>query len=787
MAATGPFTGKVLGHYRVLEWIGAGGMGLVYRAHDERLDRDVALKVLKSGSLVDEAARRRFRKEALTFSKFSHANIAHVYDFDTVDNIDFLVMEYIPGTSLAQKIESGPLPELEVVALGVQIAQSLRAAHEAGIIHRDLKPGNIMVTPKGEVKLLDFGLAKLFKVSTTALTESLSEVREFSGTLPYMAPEHLQGYPTDARCDIWAAGVVLYEMIVGQRPFAETQPARLIETILNSSPRPPLKCSTELKRIISKCLEKDPKKRYTSGQELASDLQRLQLGGSTAWTRTVDRVRRSRRQLLVGSAAGVLTVLLARRFAWWKQLFGGWGPDSIRSLAVLPMENLSRDSEQSYFAQGMTDALINEMSKVGALRVISRTSVMQYKGTTKTIPQIAQELKVDAVLEGSVLRIGNEVRITTELVDARTDRSVWGNRYVGDVSDVLSLQSEVAQAVVREIKVQLTPQEQVVLAKAQKVTPEVYDSYLKGQFYLGERTPESLQKAVVQFERAVKLDPNYALAYAGLADGYGLLGLYDVQPLVEVIPRAKEAATKAVQLDNSLAEAYASLAWITWSFDWDWAGAEQLYQRAIQLAPGYAIARHFYALYLASMERRREALFEIKLAQSLDPLSPIINANVAWCFYLARDYVSAIQQARNTLDLHPEFLVAHEYLGQAYVEESRTKEAVGEFQKVIESSGTSASGKSLLAYAYGRSGNVTQALVTVKDLQKQSQTKHVPAYHFAIAYAGLDDQAAVIEWLGKSYDERDGHLVNLKVHPAFDRLRANPQFHELIRRMNLQA
>jgi len=474
-------------------------------------------------------------------------------------------------------------------------------------------------------------------------------------------------------------------------------------------------------------------------------------------------------------------------FGWWKRLFEEWGPGSIRSLAVLPLENLSGDSEQNYFAQGMTDALINEMSKVRALRVISRTSVMQYIGTKKTIPQIAEELKVDAVLEGSVLRIGNEVRITTELVDAGTDRSVWGNRYEGDLSDVLSLQSEVAQAVVREIKITLTPQEQIVLAKTQKVTPEVYDTYLRGQFYLGERTPQSLQRAVVQFEKAVTLDPNYALAYAGLGDGYGLLGLYDVRPVKEVIPKAKEAALKAIQLDSTLAEAYTSLAWITWSFDWDWAGAEKLYQRAIQLAPGYAVARHFYALYLASMGHRKESLFEIKLAQSQDPLSPIINANVAWCFYLARDYESAIEQARSTLDLHPEFLVAHEYLGQAYVEESRTKEAVAEFQKLIEASRTDASGKSSLAYAYGRSGNSTQALATVEDLERQSKDKLVPAYYFAIAYAGLDEQAAALQWLQKSYEERDGHLVNLKVHPAFDRLHANPQFQELMRRMNLQA
>lgn len=778
--------GQTLSHYCVLEKIGSGGMGVVYRAHDQRLDRDVALKILKPGSLIDEAARKRFHKEALTFSKLSHSNIAHVYDFDSVDGTDFLVMEYVAGINLAEKIAAGPLPEDQVVSLALQIAHSLQAAHEQGIVHRDLKPGNIMVTPRGEVKLLDFGLAKLFKASATALTESLSEVRELSGTLPYMAPEHLQGFPTDTRTDIWSAGVVIYELAAGERPFPETQPARLIETILHSSPHLPAELSAELKRIVSKCLEKDPRNRYQAAQELVSDLQRLQVGGSTAWVWTVERVRSSRRKFLAIGIVGLLVILLGRMLGWWAGLVAWLGASPIRSLAVLPLENLSKDPDQNYFAEGMTDALISEMSKVGALRVISRTSVMQYKGTNKKIPQIAEDLNVDAILEGSVLRIGNEVRITTELVDAKHDRTLWGGNYEGDLSDVLALQSDVAQAVVREIKITLTPQEKLVLAKNQKVTPEVYDTFLRGEFYLGERTPEALQKAVAQFEKAVALDSNYALAYAGLADGYGLLGLYDVYPVKEIIPKAKAAALKAIQLDDTLAEAYTSLAWITWSFDWDWEGAERFYKRAIQLSPSYASAHQFYALYLASMGRQKESLAEINRAQSQDPLSPIISSNVAWCYYLGHNYESSIRQARNTLELHPDFAVAHEYLGQAYVEQSRIREALAEFEKLLQASPSDPSGKSFLAYAYGRSGNSAQALANIRDLERRSKETPVPAYYFAIAYSGLDDQPATIEWLQKSYEERDGHLVNLRVHPAFDRLHANPQFHNLLHRMNLE-
>jgi len=771
--------GQTLSHYSVLEKIGSGGMGVVYRAHDERLDRDVALKILRPGSLIDDAARKRFHKEALTFSKLSHSNIAHVYDFDTVDGTDFLVMEYVPGSSLADKIAQGALPETEAVELGLQIARCLQAAHEQGIIHRDLKPGNIMVTPKGEVKLLDFGLAKLFKASATAMTESLSEVRELSGTMPYMAPEHLQGLPTDVRSDIWAAGVVLFEMAAGQRPFNETQPARLIETILHSSPRVPAEFSPEFKRILLKCLEKERRNRYRTAQDLASDLQRLQMGVSTTWIQTVERVRRSRRAFLAVGAAASITLVLGKMLGWWDGLFG-MRRTPIRALAVLPFENLSKEAEESDFAQGMTDALINEMSRVGALRVISRTSVMQYKSLNKSVPQIAQELKVDAILEGSVLRSGNQVRITTELIDARADSSIWARNYEGTMSDVLGLQSEVAQAVVGEIRVTLTPQEKVVLAKKEKVAPEVYDTYLRAKFYLGERTPETLQKAVDQFQRAIALDPKYALGYAGIADAYAQLGVYDVRPAAEVMPKAKEAALKAIALDSSLADAYASLALVTWSYEWNWDEAQTSCQKSISLAPGSAAAHHLYALYQASMGRRQESLSEMRLALSQDPLSPIINANLAWCFYLAHDYNSAIQQARETLDLHPDFAVAHEYLGQAYAEEMKTDEALAEFQ---QASLTEPSRLSLMAYAYGRSGRKTQGHQVVQQLRKDE--KNIPAYYFAIAYAGLDEEDAALGSLDKSYEDRDGHLVNLKVHPAFDRLHAHPQFQQLLRRMKL--
>jgi len=497
-------------------------------------------------------------------------------------------------------------------------------------------------------------------------------------------------------------------------------------------------------------------------------------------------MRQWRTWLFIGGAIALLAMLAVWTVGRWRDLRAGkTGPPAIRSVAVLPLANLSGDPEQGYFADGMTDALITEMSKVSALRVISRTSVMQYKQSQKSVGEIARELNVDALVEGSVLRADNRVRITVQLTDAAADRNLWAEKYDREIRDVLALQAEVARAIVQEIRITLTPQEQALLSSSRPVNPESYRAYLKGRLYVSKRTPEGLVKGLDYFQQAVAGDPNYALAYAGMADAYHLMATYDLLPSKEAMPKSAAAARKALEMDPTLAEAHTSLAEITSSFDWDPAGAEKEFQRAIELNPGYAVAHHWYALHLAATGRHEKAIAEIKRALDLDPLSPIINANVAWCYYLARQYDEAVDQAKKTLELFPEFAVAHEYLGQAYTEKAMFQEAIAELQKAGALFGRGPIEHPAIAYVYAVSGRRAEALAILGELRQQSGKNWFSPYWIAGVYAGLGDADHAIERLRKSYEERDTHLRNLKVHPMFDRIRADARFQDLLRRLAL--
>jgi len=584
--------GQTLGHYRIVEKIGAGGMGEVYRARDEHLARDVAIKILPPGTLSDESARKHFHKEALILSQLNHPNVATIHDFDTQQGVDFLVMEYIPGITLSEKVAAGPMPEKEVLRLGVQLAEGLAAAHEHGVVHRDLKPGNLRLTDDGRLKILDFGLAKLrHPVTASAATESLSETRAMAGTVPYMAPEQLLGEAIDARTDIHSSGSVLYEMATGQRPFAELEQAQLITAILHRPPRPPAalnpRLSPELARIIGKCLEKEPENRYQSARELAIDLRRLQTGvlseGWLAATRSRWWLTKSV-GLGLGILVSVIVLLIAFNFGRLRErMFGRADMPRIESLAVLPLENLSGDPTQEFFVDGMTDALIAGLAQIKAVKVISRTSVMHYKGTNETIPQIARELGVDGIVEASVMRSGGRVRLTAQLIDARQDRHLWASNYERAMTDVLALQSELVQAITDEIRIQVSPQEKARLTQSRPVNPEAYEAYLKGMFYLYKKTPEGFSKGMALLQLAIKKDPTNPLPYAGLALAYPIIyhGPGGAIPPREGFPLARAAATKALELDESLAQAHLALAAVKLYFDWDWVGAEREFRRAL--------------------------------------------------------------------------------------------------------------------------------------------------------------------------------------------------------------
>ena len=787
--------GQTLGHYRVLEQIGAGGMGLVFRARDERLDREVALKVLPPGTLTDENVRQRFRKEALTLSKLNHPNIATVFDFDTQDGVDFLVMELISGVTLDEKLKGGALSEKEVIRLAMQLADGLGAAHAEGVVHRDLKPGNLRLTPDGRLKILDFGLAKLLQpIAADAATESLSQTRGAVGTLPYMAPEQLQGEPPDARSDLWAAGAVLYELATGKRPFPQSSAPMLTDAILRQAPVPPRalnsNLSAELERIICKSLEKDPEHRYQSAKELGADLRRLAAPAATA--ATVLPAGGRKRYGWVLAAGGLVVALLVAgsvvpHWEWRDRLLGRRGASRIESLAVLPLENMSRDPDQEYFADGMTEALTTDLAHISALRVISRTSVMHYKGTGKTVPEIARELHVDAVVEGSVVKAGNRVRITAQLIEASTDRHLWAESYERDLGDVLALQDEVSRTIARKIQVTLTPQEQTRLATARPVNPEAYDAYLRGRYSLSKRSPVDIQKALAHFQQAVDKDPTYAPAYAGLADSYYLLSWYGAVSPLEVLPKGKAAATRALELDSTLAEGHLSLAQIKLIDDWDWAGAEVEYKRALELAPGSAQAHYFYGFtFLRVRARFNEAIPELKRALDLDPLSLIINTNLGTTLADARRYDEAIAQCRKTLELDSRFGQAHSVLGRAYVEKGMYQEAIREFRMALDYSPTFTGALANLGRAYALSGQKAEARKLLTELQRRSEKGFVAPGQMAWVYVGLGEKQQAIASLEKAYEVHDGLVIYVNVDPTFDSLRSEPRFQQLVRRIGLR-
>jgi serine/threonine-protein kinase len=787
--------GQTLGHYQIVEKIGAGGMGEVYRAHDERLDRDVALKVLPAGVLTDEDARRRFRKEALALSRLNHPNIATIYDFDTQDGIDFLVMEFVEGSSLAEKLKAGPLQEKETATLGVQVAEALEEAHERGIIHRDLKPGNILATPKGRIKVLDFGLAKLLRPSGDAdATQSVAETRAVSGTLPYMAPEQLQGDPTDPRTDLYALGVVLYEMATGQRPFRHEVSTRLADMILHQPPVQPRamnpRISAELENIILKCLEKDPENRYQSAKEVCVDLRRLGIARSSttivATTPAGALVRRKPLFLWAGAAvllASLLAVVFFLPGKWRERLAGRPTIPRVQSLAVLPLENLSHDPEQDYLADGMTDELITDLGQVGSLKVISRTSALHYKGTNKRVPEIASELNVGGVVQGSVLRSGNRVRITVQLTDAATDQNLWGQSYERDMGDVFTLQDDVARAITRQIQAKLTPQEQTRLAGSHKVNPEAYNDYLKGRYFYYQRTDEGYRKATEYFQQAINKDPNYAAAWALWAGT-----AYDpsLTP-AENAKRSHEALQKALQLDDSLAEVHTEIAGEKMD-DWDWAGAETELRRAIELNPNYAEGHHTYSHYLMGQSRVDNSLRESQRALESDPVNVAMIFHLACHYFYAHQYDQAIAQCRRTLDFDPNYQPAHFTLAAAEAQKGEYSEAIAEFQKFPAfAGGKEGSLGAWLGHTYALAGNKAEAMKVVDRLLQLRGKKPGTPYHLAVLYVGLGDKEKSLAFLKEAVDARavPVFLDPVNKSPIFDSLHSDPRFQDLLRRIGI--
>jgi TolB-like protein/tetratricopeptide (TPR) repeat protein len=745
----------------VLQRIGAGGMGVVYRARDERLRREVAIKVLPAGTLDDPERRARFHREAVALAQLNHPGIATLFEFDRAGDLDFLVMEHVAGETLERHLARAPLAEGEIVALGLQIAEALAAAHEQGVVHRDLKPGNVIVTPRGRVKLLDFGVAKFVGGERAEVdplrTTGASAAPGALGTLPYMAPEQLLDTGVDARTDLYALGVVLYRMATGRLPFEGLPPLALMNRILNEPPAPPgalrTGLSPRIEGVILRCLEKEPARRPASAQAVAAEL----------------------RPAAPRAPGDAHPPAPAERPAH----------PALESLVVLPLENLSGDPGQEYFADGMTDVLIANLARIGALRVISRTSAMRFKGARRPLPEIARELGVEAVVEGTVLRSGDRVRITAQLVEAPADRTLWTFSVEREVRDVLALQSEVARAVAEEIRVRVTPLEMARLREPRPVDPRALEHVLRGRFLWNKRTAADVERSIELFRAALEIAPDYAAAWSGLADAWSIVGAFRFQPPAVAFARAEEAARHALELDPDLAEAHTSLAFALQHSAWDLPAAEASFRRARELNPSYVLTRHWYAELLLIQERFDEAAGELRRARELDPLSPIVVTTEGSFHYFARRYPESLALLDTVVELHPDFVVGHLDRGRTLEELGRLEEARAEFTAATRITGSDPGESAPLAHLYALLGERARAEAVIGRLRDAGAHRYVSPYSIATVYSALRDADRAFEWLEQAFATRDPMMIYLRVHPRLDPLRADPRFAELLRRAGL--
>ena len=763
--------GESLGHYRIESVLGVGGMGVVYLAHDELLGRKVGLKLLPQSLVANEAQLERLKREARTASALNHPNIVTIHEIGQVDGTHYIATEFIEGATLRERMAQGPIPLNEALEIALQIASALSVAHAAGIVHCDIKPENIMLRPDGYVKVLDFGIAKF--------TQQETKPAGIEGTKRYMSPEQARGGELDARSDIWSLAVTLREMISGCPPFSGGTGAVPSPASGRHTGRPSTKTvfPSAIERVISRALSEGREARYASAAELRAELQRVQ--------RKLEASARPRWRIAAAAVAAVAVAAVA-----YVKLFSPSAAlpvSEIKSLAVLPLQNLSGDPAQDYFVDGMTDALIGDLAEIHALRVISRTSAMHYKGTKKSLPQIARELKVDAVVEGTVQQADGRVRIRAQLVDARNGHQLWSQKFERELEGVFALQDEITRAIGKALQAKFTGPSEHALAARRPQDPEAHQLYLRGRFHWNKRDPENFKRAISYFEQALELAPDYALVYAGLADTYMLLGFhgYGVLPPNEAMPKARAAAEKALAFDPTLAEAHASLAMVRAFFDWDFAGAEEHFRRAIELNPNYPTAYQLYGLVLALQKKHADAQRQIRKAQELDPFSVVINMNVGWILYFARDYDAAIEECRRTLELDAHFATSYWMLGQAYREKRMHREAIAQFSRAVELSGGSRIQRANLGYAYAVAGMRVEAEQVIETLRRESEQAYFPPYFVALIYLGLGEREEGFAWLEKAFQERSAGVMFLEADPMFDSVRDDPRFAALVRRVGL--
>jgi serine/threonine-protein kinase len=816
-----------LSHYRIIGKLGAGGMGEVYLAEDTRLDRKIALKLLPAEFTRDADRVRRFIQEAKAASALNHPNIVTIYEIEQIDSIHFIATEFIDGETLRERIRRAPFKIDDVLEVGAQIASAFSAAHAAGIVHRDIKPENIMLRRDGFVKVLDFGLAKLieqrpesvdFEAPTRVVVNT--EPGVVMGTAAYMSPEQARGMAVDARTDIFSLGVVLYEAVTGHLPFEGSTTSDVLASILGEKQPQPLarysrEVPAELERIVEKALRKDKDERYQNVKDLLLDLKSLKLeleferklerskapnsrtaaepGGaeyhpdSSAPPSTISEtgastsVRMNRASAIIIGATLLILASATGAYFYFAHARSG----AINSVAVLPFSNASSDPNIEYLSDGITESLINSLTELRQLRVIARTTVFRYKAKEIDPQKVGHELNVGALVTGRVRRSGNDINIQVDLVDATTGAQLWGHEYDRKAADALSIKQAIAQEVTDKLRLRLSGDEQLQLKKRDTTSAESFEFYLRGRYYWNKRSAESSRKAIEQFQLAIDRDPNYALGYVGLADSYLELEQYAGVPAAEIVPQARAAVDRALQLDDSLAEAHASSAWINQKL-WRWAEAEEDFKRAIALNPNYPTEHHWYAYYFYVKRQFDDAMREIKRAYELDPLSPVISENVALVYLLKNDIGSALEQCQRTIALDPRFADAHYILAFAYLKRGLNKEATAEFQKAVELSGRAGTYLGNLGYCYAVTGKRAEAFTILKELEEKYARGESSGQFLAGVYAGLGDRDQAFAWLEKDFQRRSGQLPTIAWRFHFDALRGDSRYADLLRRMGLK-
>ena len=796
--------GQVISHYRIEEKLGGGGMGVVYRALDLRLGRSIALKFLPPELIKDPQALERFQREARAASGLNNPNICTIHEIDQFDGQPFIVMELLEGTTLKHMITGKPLASPQILEMTLQIADALEAAHESGIIHRDLKPANIFLTKRGQAKVLDFGLAKLVTAPrqvadvgvadqpTLTGIEHLTSTGVALGTVAYMSPEQARGEELDRRSDLFSLGAVLYEMATGRLAFGGGTTAVVFEAILNRAPLSAARVNPELIPdigwITSKLLEKDRKLRYQSAAELQADLKRVKRDTESSGVPTFTKVKSSpplwRRPGIIAAAivCALLLVVLLIPHRWRDRLLGG-GSGHIHAIAVLPFVNVGADPNIEYLADGVTEGIISSLSRVPELRVMARSTVFSYKGRDINAQKVGKELNVDAVLMGRVTQRGDTLMIQTDLVNVADGSELWGDQFNRKVSDLIAVQGDIAKEIYDNLRPRIVgAEESTQVAKHDTENPEAYQLYLQGLFYWNKWTEEGFRKATDYFNQAVEKDPNYAQAYAGLADTYNFLGESGYVAPRQVWQNAKSAATHAVKLDDTLPEAHISLALVRESYDWDWPGAESEFRRAIQLNPNNAPAHQWYGDFLTRLGRFDEARVELKKAQELDPLSLLTNTSLGRQLYFTHQYDAAIQQLSKTLEMDPKFVPAQHAIEGAYAQNGMFKEAIGQRQKVLTLSGNpdlaAAIGEDFNASGYP--GVMRSWLEGLKEVSKRG---YVSAYNMAQIYARVGDKEQALAALETALDQRDSNLTYVRVEPAFDEIRSDPRFQRVVQQL----